>query len=103
DLPLPLDDNVMRAFGNEPALDGVSEIVVSPGVPLKIPLPQSTAALASPIVGEIELAYRYLHGTVIAVTGSNGKSTTTTLIGEILGHGRGERDAGRANSGRRDR
>lgn len=89
DLPLPLDDNVTRAFGTDPPLDGVSEIVISPGVPLTIPLLQRAAAMAIPIVGEIELAYRYLQGTVIAVTGSNGKSTTTTLIGEILA------DAGR--------
>ncbi|HEY6139000.1 MAG TPA: UDP-N-acetylmuramoyl-L-alanine--D-glutamate ligase, partial [Thermoanaerobaculia bacterium] len=88
-LPLSLDDSVERAFGTEPSLDGVSEIVVSPGVPLTIPLLQRAAAMAIPIIGEIELAYRYLHGTVIAVTGSNGKSTTTTLIGEILA------DAGR--------
>ncbi|HKS25946.1 MAG TPA: UDP-N-acetylmuramoyl-L-alanine--D-glutamate ligase [Thermoanaerobaculia bacterium] len=89
DLPLPLDANVTRAFGADPQLDGVSEIVISPGVPLTIPLLQRAAAMAIPIVGEIELAYRYLQGTVIAVTGSNGKSTTTTLIGEILA------DAGR--------
>src|SRR4029078_5655164 len=74
-------------FGNEPALDGVSEIVVSPGVPLTIPLLQRAAAMAIPIVGEIELASLYLHGPVIAVPGSNGKSTTTTLIGEILADG----------------
>ena len=89
DLPLPLDANVERAFGADPSLDSVHEIVVSPGVPLTIPLLQRAAAMAIPVVGEIELAYRYLHGTVIAVTGSNGKSTTTTLIGEILA------DAGR--------
>jgi UDP-N-acetylmuramoylalanine--D-glutamate ligase len=89
DLPLSLDDNVTRAFGTDPQLDGVNEIVVSPGVPLTIPLLQRAAAMAIPVVGEIELAYRTLQGTVIAVTGSNGKSTTTTLIGEILA------DAGR--------
>jgi len=89
DLPLPLDDNVERVFGADPALDDVSEIVVSPGVPLTIPLLQRAAAMAIPIIGEIELAYRHLQGTVIAVTGSNGKSTTTSLIGEILA------DAGR--------
>ena len=84
ELPMPLDDRVERAFGSDPPLDDVSEIVVSPGVPLTIPLLQAAAARAIPVIGEIELAYRYLHGTVIAVTGSNGKSTTTALIGEIL-------------------
>jgi UDP-N-acetylmuramoylalanine--D-glutamate ligase len=84
ELPMPLDERVTRAFGSEPSLDDVNEIVVSPGVPLTIPLLQRAAAMAIPIVGEIELAYRRLHGTVIAVTGSNGKSTTTALIGHIL-------------------
>jgi UDP-N-acetylmuramoylalanine--D-glutamate ligase len=84
ELPMPLDGRVTRAFGSEPSLDDVKEIVVSPGVPLTIPLLQRAVAMAIPIVGEIELAYRHLQGTVIAVTGSNGKSTTTALIGHIL-------------------
>jgi len=83
-LPMPLDERVERVFGAEPPLDDVAEIVVSPGVPLTIPLLQAAAARGIPAIGEIELAYRHLHGTVIAVTGSNGKSTTTALIGEIL-------------------
>jgi UDP-N-acetylmuramoylalanine--D-glutamate ligase len=86
ELPFALAGGVTRSFGrqDDAALDGVSEIVVSPGVPLDIPLLRRAAALAIPIVGEIELASRFLQGTVIAVTGSNGKSTTTALIGEIL-------------------
>src|SRR5437660_4641914 len=87
DLPYELDDRVVRFFGNQndALLNGVTEIVVSPGVPLSIPLLQRAAAMPIPIIGEIELAYRYLRGgTIIAVTGSNGKSTTTALIGEIL-------------------
>ncbi len=86
DLPYPLDKRVARAFGSQDdrLLDEISMIVVSPGVPTTIPLLVSAAARAIPVVGEIELAYRHLQGTVIAVTGSNGKSTTTALIGEIL-------------------
>jgi UDP-N-acetylmuramoylalanine--D-glutamate ligase len=85
-LPVPLDERVERAFGRDDAslLDGVTTIVVSPGVPLTIPLLQHAAERIIPILGEIELAFRHLHGTVIAITGSNGKSTTTALIGEIL-------------------
>jgi len=60
ELPTPLDERVTRAFGSEPSLDDVNEIVVSPGVPLMIPLLQRAAAMAIPIVGEIELAYRHL-------------------------------------------
>ena len=85
-LPMELDGRVERAFGREDyaLLDGVTMIVLSPGVPRTIPLLLRAAERAIPILGEIELAYRELKGTVIAVTGSNGKSTTTALIGEIL-------------------
>jgi len=85
-LPYELDASVERAFGrdDERLLDDVRELVLSPGVPMSIPLVQSAFARAIPVIGEIELAWRHLKGTVIAITGSNGKSTTTALIGEIL-------------------
>ncbi|MBV8516054.1 MAG: UDP-N-acetylmuramoyl-L-alanine--D-glutamate ligase [Acidobacteria bacterium] len=85
-LPFPLDPRVAREFGrdDDALLDGITSIVLSPGVPMTIPLLQHAAARAIPVIGEIELAYRNLKGTIIAVTGSNGKSTTTALIGEIL-------------------
>jgi UDP-N-acetylmuramoylalanine--D-glutamate ligase len=85
-LPAELDGRVERAFGRDDfaLLDGVTMIVLSPGVPRTIPLLLRAAERAIPILGEIELAYRELKGTVIAITGSNGKSTTTALIGEIL-------------------
>jgi UDP-N-acetylmuramoylalanine--D-glutamate ligase len=59
-------------------------IVVSPGVPVDAPQLQQARALGLPVIGEVELAYRYLKGKVVAITGSNGKTTTTTLVGEIL-------------------
>jgi UDP-N-acetylmuramoylalanine--D-glutamate ligase len=85
-LPAPLDGRVERAFGREDfaLLDGVTLVVISPGVPRTIPLLDRAAERVIPIIGEIELAARHLNGTVIAITGSNGKSTTTALIGEIL-------------------
>jgi len=85
-LPYALDERVERAFGREDAalLDGVTRIVLSPGVPMTIPLLGEARGRGIPILGEIELAFRYVKGTVIAITGSNGKSTTTALIGEIL-------------------
>lgn len=85
-LPYDLDPRVERAFGvhGEVLLEGVNQIVLSPGVPLTIPLLQEAAARGIPVIGEIELAYQHLQGSVIAITGSNGKSTTTALIGEIL-------------------
>lgn len=60
------------------------EIVVSPGVPLDIPPLQAARAKGVPVISELELASRYLKGDVIGITGSNGKTTTTTLVGEIL-------------------
>jgi UDP-N-acetylmuramoylalanine--D-glutamate ligase len=59
-------------------------IVVSPGVPVDAPQLQQARALGLPVIGEVELAYRYLKGRVVAITGSNGKTTTTSLVGEIL-------------------
>lgn len=86
DLPYELDERVVRVFGEqrEELLSDVSTVVLSPGVPSGIPLLQQAGARAIPVISEIELAYRHLQGSVIAVTGSNGKSTTTSLIGEIL-------------------
>jgi UDP-N-acetylmuramoylalanine--D-glutamate ligase len=85
-LPLALDTRVERAFGRDDIalLEDVSTIVISPGVPLTVPLVLEAMLRGIPVIGEIELAYRFLQGTIIAITGSNGKSTTTALIGEIL-------------------
>lgn len=59
-------------------------IVVSPGVPANLP-PLVLAQVAGiPVWGEIELAWRFLRGTVVAITGSNGKTTTTSLVTHIL-------------------
>src|SRR5262249_7250745 len=59
-------------------------IVVSPGVPSDQPQLQLARTMGIPVIGEVELAFRFLQGKVIAITGSNGKTTTTTLVGEIL-------------------
>jgi len=65
-------------------LDQIELVVVSPGVPAKsIPVRYAERAGAE-VIGEIELASRFLKGRVVAITGSNGKTTTTTLIGEFL-------------------
>jgi UDP-N-acetylmuramoylalanine--D-glutamate ligase len=62
-------------------------IVVSPGVPLSTPELVKVRQLGLPIIGELELAARFLQGNVLAITGSNGKTTTTTLCGEIFAAG----------------
>jgi UDP-N-acetylmuramoylalanine--D-glutamate ligase len=59
-------------------------IVVSPGVPLLTPELVQVRNLGLPIIGELELVARFLQGNVLAITGSNGKTTTTTLCGEIF-------------------
>jgi len=69
-------------------LDQLDLVVVSPGVPATIIPIRYAERAGAEVVGEVELAYRYLKGRVVAITGSNGKTTTTSLIGELL------RDAG---------
>lgn len=59
-------------------------LVVSPGVPADSPLVEEFRKKNIPVWGEIELAYRKERGQVIAITGTNGKTTTTTLLGEIM-------------------
>lgn len=59
-------------------------VVMSPGVPLDIPVVQKLKDAGIPVWGEVELAYRMGAGTVLAITGTNGKTTTTALLGEIM-------------------
>jgi UDP-N-acetylmuramoylalanine--D-glutamate ligase len=59
-------------------------IVVSPGIPVDAPLLMQARSLGGEVIGEIELAAQFLPGPIVAITGSNGKTTTTTLTGEIL-------------------
>src|SRR6266498_3982282 len=65
-------------------LDNVDLVVISPGVPTKaVPLRYAERAGAE-VIGEVELASRYLKGRIVAITGTNGKTTTTSLIAELL-------------------
>jgi UDP-N-acetylmuramoylalanine--D-glutamate ligase len=59
-------------------------IILSPGVPAKLPLLEQARSRGIPVWSEIELAWRFLRGKLVAVTGSNGKTTTTALIAHIL-------------------
>ena len=59
-------------------------VVLSPGVPVDLPLVLRLKEAGLPIWGEIELAYRCKKGDVLAITGTNGKTTTTALLGEIM-------------------
>lgn len=64
-------------------MDTLDEAVLSPGVPIDNPLVTELRDKGVRITGEIELAYEYSKGDVLAITGTNGKTTTTTLVGEI--------------------
>ena len=59
-------------------------VVVSPGVPAKLPPLELARGRGIPVWSEIELAWRFLHGRLVAITGSNGKTTTTSLVAHIL-------------------
>lgn len=59
-------------------------IVVSPGVPLDIPLIKRARDQGTEVIGEVELAYRLTRTPIAAITGTNGKTTTTALLGEIM-------------------
>jgi UDP-N-acetylmuramoylalanine--D-glutamate ligase len=86
EIPVLLDHGITVETGGhgERTFRGQDLIVVSPGVPVDAkPLVQARAS-GEPVIGEIELAAQHLPGPIVAITGSNGKTTTTTLTGEIL-------------------
>ncbi len=89
EIPALMDAGIMVEAGGHGLLTFRRQdlIVVSPGVPMDTPEVRQVVALGMPVIGELELASRFLRGQVIAVTGSNGKTTTTTLVGEILRRG----------------
>ena len=68
----------------EGLLDELSLVVMSPGVPTDLPIVERMREHGLPIWGEIELAYVFGRGDVLAITGTNGKTTTTALLGEIM-------------------
>ena len=68
----------------EEVLDSLDLVVLSPGVPTDLPLVKSFYEKGLPVWGEVELAYRVGDGEVLAITGTNGKTTTTALLGKIM-------------------
>ncbi len=65
-------------------LDQIDLVVISPGVPTNTIPARYVDRKDGEVIGEVELAYRFLKGGIVGITGSNGKTTTTTLIGELL-------------------
>src|SRR5579864_6510719 len=86
EIPVLLDNGITVETGGhgERTFRGQDLIVVSPGVPVDAPPLAQARALGESVIGEIELAAQFLPGPVVAITGSNGKTTTTTLAGEIM-------------------
>lgn len=72
--------------GNLPSwlLDQIDLVVISPGVPTNTIPARYIDRKDGEVIGEVELAYRFMKGRIVGITGSNGKTTTTTLIGELL-------------------
>jgi UDP-N-acetylmuramoylalanine--D-glutamate ligase len=86
EIPALLEAGIMVESGGHGLLTFRRQdlIVVSPGVPMDTPEVKQVVAFGLTVIGELELASRYLQGQVVAITGSNGKTTTTTLVGKIL-------------------
>jgi UDP-N-acetylmuramoylalanine--D-glutamate ligase len=86
EIPALLEAGIMVESGGHGLLTFRRQdlIVVSPGVPMETPEVKQVVAFGLPVIGELELASRYLQGRVVAITGSNGKTTTTTLVGKIF-------------------
>src|SRR5437868_8023101 len=78
--------NVGLLSGQIPSwlLDQIDLIVISPGVPTNTIPARYVDRKDGEVIGEVELAYRFLKGRIVGITGSNGKTTTTALIGELL-------------------
>ena len=86
EIPVLLDHGITVETGGhgDRTFRGQDLIVVSPGVPVDAPPLVQARALGESVIGEIELAAQFLPGPIVAITGSNGKTTTTTLTGEIM-------------------
>ena len=86
EIPALLEAGIMVESGGHGLLTFRRQdlIVISPGVPMDTPEVKQVIAFGLPVIGELELASRYLKGRVVAITGSNGKTTTTTLVGKIF-------------------
>lgn len=81
-----LQAGIKLALGNQnpDLLNGVDSVILSPGISINIPLIQEAQKRNLEIMSEVEVAYRLCPAPIVAITGTNGKTTTTTLTGEML-------------------
>jgi len=88
-IPVLLDNGIAVETGGhgERTFQKQDLIVISPGVPVNAKALEPARKQGIPIIGEVELASRFLKGRIIAITGSNGKTTTTALAGDVVAAG----------------
>jgi UDP-N-acetylmuramoylalanine--D-glutamate ligase len=89
EIPRLLDEGITVETGGhgQRTFQNQDLIVVSPGVPLDAPPLVQARSLGEKIIGEVELATRFFPGSIVAITGSNGKTTTTALTGQVVANG----------------
>ena len=101
-IPVLSDDKKQEAFGDsldclkdtacefrlgedwQQLLPTIDAVVISPGVPIEAPIVVAAKSSGIPLIGELELAYSLAQGDVLAVSGTNGKTTTVTLLGKMF-------------------
>lgn len=93
------DADVRFGAFDESLLDGAAQVIVSPGVSVREPFLMSAAARGIPVIGDIELFAREAQAPIAAITGTNGKSTVTTLVGSMA-NAAGRRAIAGGNLGR---
>ncbi len=83
-----MEQGAVFQFGPQAAvlLSGVDTVVVSPVIPKENPVVSAALEKGIPVISEVELAYRVTKAQILAITGTNGKTTTTTLLGSMLSH-----------------
>lgn len=82
--PVFSDVEILLGELQEADMERMDLVVLSPGVPTDLPMVNALREKNIPIWGEIELAYHFAKGRIVAITGTNGKTTTTALTGEIM-------------------
>ena len=87
DLKIQIEDykNVEFYIGKNPSgEENIDQVIISPGVPTDLPFVKKFIERGIEVIGEVEFAYRHSKGNFVGVTGTNGKTTTTTLLGEFF-------------------